>query len=194
MTPTADKCRPPQPRSTTRSSRPHCSSSGPTSLLDVADVQSGHRVLDVGCGHGRACPHRAERVGAVGHVAGLDPNDGMLAVARRAEPHIEWRTGSAEQLPYPDQSFDRTVSQFALMFFTDPDAALGEMSRVTRPNGRVAIAVWDQLANNRGYARLAALVEELFGSDAADAIRVPFQLGDPDVLTGSPTQRSPTRW
>jgi len=160
-------------------------------VLDVADVRSGHRVLDVGCGTGVLARTAHERVGAGGHVAGLDPNDGMLAVARRAEAHIEWRTGSAEQLPYPDQSFDRTVSQFALMFFTDPDAAVCEMSRVTRPNGRVAIAVWDQLANNRGYARLAALVEELFGSDAADAIRVPFQLGDPGVLSGLATAAFP---
>jgi SAM-dependent methyltransferase len=118
------------------------------------------------------------RVEAHGRVAGLDPNDGMLTVARRAEPDIEWQPGLAEQLPYPDHSFDRTVSQFALMFFTDPKAALREMSRVTRPDGRMAFAVWDRLDNNRGYARLAVLIEELFGSDAANAIRAPFQLGD----------------
>ncbi len=42
--------------------------------------------------------------------------------------------------------------------------------------------VWDRLDNNRGYARLAALIEELFGSDAAEAIRVPFHMGDPETL------------
>jgi hypothetical protein len=47
--------------------------------------------------------------------------------------------------------------------------------------------VWDRLDNNRGYARLATLVEELFGSDAAHAIRVPFQMGDPDTLLGLAT-------
>jgi SAM-dependent methyltransferase len=115
-------------------------------------------------------------------VAGLDANDGMLAVARRAEARIEWQTGPAEQMPYPAHSFDRTVSQFALMFFTDPTAALREVRRVTKPGGRAAIAVWDHLDNNRGYARLAALIDDLFGPDAADAIRVPFRMGDPDVL------------
>jgi SAM-dependent methyltransferase len=153
-------------------------------VLDVAAVRSGHRVLDVGCGTGVLARAAHGRVGAHGHVAGLDPNDGMLAVARRAEPCIEWQTGRAEQMPYADSSFDRTVSQFALMFFTDPTAAFREVRRVTRPNGRVAIAVWDRLDNNRGYARLAALIEELFGSDAAGAIRVPFHMSDTDMLAG----------
>ena len=154
-------------------------------VLDVADIGMGQRVLDVGCGTGVLARAAHARVGPHGHVAGLDPNDGMLAVARRTEPHIDWQTGTAEQIPYPDQSFDHTVSQFALMFFSEPEAALSEISRVTR--GRIAVAVWDHLENNRGYARLAALVERLFGADAADAIRVPFRLGDTDTLVGLAT-------
>jgi SAM-dependent methyltransferase len=151
-------------------------------VLDVADVRSGQRVLDVGCGTGVLARTAHARVGPHGHVAGLDPNDGMLTVARQAEPHIEWHAGAAEQMPFSENSFDRTVSQFALMYFTDPEAAFSEFSRVTRPNGRVAIAVWDRLDNDHGYARLAALIEQLFGPDAADAIRVPFHMGDPEAL------------
>jgi SAM-dependent methyltransferase len=151
-------------------------------VLDLAAVRSGHRVLDVGCGTGVLASAALVRVGEDGGVAGLDPNDGMLAVAQRAEPRIEWRRGVAERIPFPDNSFDRTVSQFALMFFTDAEKALDEVDRVTRPNGRTALAVWDDLVANRGYDRLAHLVEGMFGADAGDAIRAPFQFGGSDVL------------
>jgi SAM-dependent methyltransferase len=151
-------------------------------VLDVADVRSGQRVLDVGCGTGVLARAARVRVGPHGHVAAVDPNDGMLAVARQAGRDIEWQTGLAEELPYPDHSFDHTVSQFALMYFADPAGALSEVCRVTRPEGKVALAVWDRLDDNRGFARLATLVEELFGSDAAGAIRAPFTMGDPEML------------
>jgi SAM-dependent methyltransferase len=73
------------------------------------------------------------------------------------------------------------------MYFADPEGALSEVSRVPRPEGRVAFAVWDRVDNDRGYARLATLVEELFGSDSAAAIRVPFRMGDPETLLGLAT-------
>ena len=151
-------------------------------LLDVAGVAEGHHVLDVGCGTGVVARAALRRVGSDGHVTGIDPNEGMLTVARRLEPQVEWHTGLAEQLPFPDHSFDRTVSQFALMFFTDRAAAMAETSRVTRPEGSVAFAVWDDIEYTPGYARLAVLIDELFGSDAADAIRAPFVLGDENAL------------
>lgn len=151
-------------------------------VLGLADVRPGHRVLDVGCGTGALARAARARVGPDGEVAALDPNVGMLDVARRADPDIDWRQGVAEQLPFPDRAFDRTVSQFALMFVTDAEAALSEMSRVTDRAGHVAVAVWDRLENNVGYERLADVVEALFGPAAANAIRAPFLLGDEDEL------------
>jgi SAM-dependent methyltransferase len=151
-------------------------------VLDAADVRTGHDVLDVGCGTGVLARAARARVGTHGRVAAVDPNDGMLAVARREAENIEWQIGSAELLPYPEHSFDRTISQFALMYFTDPDVAFSEIRRVTRPDGRMAIAVWDRLDHNPGFSRLADLVDECFGSEAAGAIRVPFHMGDPETL------------
>ena len=152
------------------------------SVLDAGDVASGHRVLDVGCGTGVLARAARVRVGREGHVAAVDPNDGMLDVARRSEPSIEWTPGVAERLPFADHSFDRVVSQFALMFCTDRGQAITELARVTRPTGRVAIAVWDRFEHNVGYARLAELIDRLFGSRSAQALRVPFELGDPALL------------
>ena len=150
-------------------------------VLDVAEVQTGHSVLDVGCGTGVLSVAASERVGASGRVAGIDPNEGMLDVARHTELPVEWRAGVAEELPYPDDDFDRVVSQFALMF-TDPVRALAEAGRVTRADGRIAFAVWDRFGHNVGYARLADLIERLFGSPSARSLRAPFQLGDPAAL------------
>ena len=50
-------------------------------------------------------------------MTGLDLNEGMLAVARRLRPEIDWRQGDALDLPFADHAFDAVVSQFALMFF-----------------------------------------------------------------------------
>lgn len=151
-------------------------------VADTAGLRPGHRVLDVACGTGVLALEAAARVGAAGSVAGLDANPGMLAVARNLAPHIEWREGDASALPYPDGHFDAVVSQFGLMFFDGRSEALREMVRVLAPGGRLAVAVWDSLANSPAYAISVALLEELAGAEAADALRAPFVLGDPDQL------------
>ncbi len=147
-------------------------------LCEAAGVVSGRRVLDVGCGTGALTLVAAERAGPGGVVVGLDPNPEMLAVARRKRVVIEWRDGVAEALPFADASFDAVLSQFAMMFFDDPVAALREMRRVLRPGGRLAVAVCDAVEHSPGYAALAALLERLFGPRVADAFRAPFALGD----------------
>ncbi|NNF09781.1 MAG: methyltransferase domain-containing protein [Acidimicrobiia bacterium] len=152
----------------------------PPQMLDAAGVSEGDRVLDVGCGTGVLARAAVQRVGKRGRVAGVDPNDGMLAVARRLGPKVAWKNGVAEHLPYPDASFDHVVSQFALMFFADPHAALAEMARVLSPGRSVAIATWASLDTTPGYAAMVELLGELFGNDAADALRAPFLLGEPE--------------
>ena len=154
----------------------------PQRMLDAAGVGDGDRLLDVGCGTGVLARAAVERVGEAGLVVGVDPNDGMLAVARRLGPAVRWDTGVAEHLPYPDATFDRVVSQFALMFFTDRPAALAEMARVLEPGRSAAIATWASLRTTPGYAAMVDLLGELFGDDAADALRAPFLLGDPDQV------------
>lgn len=147
-------------------------------VADAARVQPGQRALDVGCGTGVVARAIAPRVGPSGSVIGLDVNDGMLAVARQIAPTIDWRSGVAEALPFENDSFDAVTSQFALMFFDDKVTALAEMMRVLRPNGRLVVAVWDELQNTPGYAAMVSLLYDFFGPDAADALRAPYSLGD----------------
>jgi SAM-dependent methyltransferase len=151
-------------------------------VVDAAEIRPGHRVLDVACGTGVLTRAAADRVRPGGAVVGLDANAGMLAVAERKAPAIEWRQARAEALPFGDESFDRVVSQFGLMFFDDRASAIREMTRVARRGGRVTVAVWAALDATPGYAAVVALLERLFGDEVADALRAPFALGDEGAL------------
>jgi SAM-dependent methyltransferase len=147
-------------------------------IAEAAAIRPGQDVLDVGCGTGVLACAAAERVGPRGRVVGLDPNEQMLAVARRKSTAVAWRLGRAESLPFDEASFDAVVSQFALMFFESKPAAIAEMLRVLRPRGRLVIAVWDALERAPGYLALTGLLRELFGASIAGAMHAPFALGD----------------
>ncbi len=151
-------------------------------VADAAGIGPRQCVLDVACGTGALAIGAAERVGGEGKVVGLDPNEEMLAVARRKSANVEWMEGRAESIPFPDESFDAVISQFGFMFFEDHRSALREMTRTLRPGGKLAIAVCDALDHSPGYAAVVDLLRRLFGDPVADAFRRPFALGDPDLL------------
>ena len=147
-------------------------------VADAARLRPAQRVLDVACGTGVLAREAVSRVAPGGSVSGLDPDPGMLAVAERLAPEIEWHRGTAESLPFDDRSFDAVVSQFGLMFFVDRQKALQEALRVLSPGGRLAVAVWASLDDIPAYAAEVELVQRIAGDAAADALRAPFVLGD----------------
>ena len=151
-------------------------------VVDAAGVGHRHHVLDVACGTGVLAREAHARVGSEGRVFGVDVNPGMLAVAERRAPTLGWRQASAESLPFADASFDAVVSQFGLMFFGNRVQALREMRRVLRPGGRLAVAVWDSLANNPAWATETMLLEKRAGPSAAEALRAPHVLGDRNLV------------
>jgi ubiquinone/menaquinone biosynthesis C-methylase UbiE len=141
------------------------------------------RVLDVACGTGVLTLAAADLVKPDGSVVGLDLNPGMLEVAMRKGSPIDWREASADAIPFEDATFDAVVSQFGLMFFPDKPRAIQEMLRVLRPGGSLAIAVWDSLENNAGYAAINQLLIRLFGDSAAESLTAPYSLGDVPELS-----------
>jgi SAM-dependent methyltransferase len=154
----------------------------PRHVIAAARVESGHRALDVACGTGVLTRELPAIVGETPPPIGLDISPGMLEVARRLNPGIEWRHGDACALPFEDARFDRVLCQYGLMFFPDSVKALVEMSRVLAAGGRLAVAVWDSLENNPGFLEKVDILDEVGGRPAGDALRAPFCLGDRDEL------------
>lgn len=148
-------------------------------LIRVAALRPGERVLDVGCGTGVVARLAREQVGAGGAIAGLDPNPGMLAVARAVTPpelNIEWHQAGAESIPLRDGAFDVVLSQMALQFMPDRGQALREMRRVLADGGRIALNV-----PGPAGAPFEILTEALarhLGSQAAGFLRTVFALHD----------------
>jgi len=151
-------------------------------LLDIAGISAGDSVLDVGCGTGILARDAWQRLGGSGTVIGIDRSDGMIATAQRLVPEIVWHIGQVESLPFDDASFDHVISQFALMFFEDRAGGLAEMWRVTKPGGRLTVAVWDTLENTPGYAAMTEIDARLFGDEVANELLTPYSLGDKDAL------------
>jgi demethylmenaquinone methyltransferase/2-methoxy-6-polyprenyl-1,4-benzoquinol methylase len=107
--------------------------------VDLARVGSGDNVLDVASGTGDLAIELAARVGAGGSVIGSDFSEQMLDRARVKAPQLEWVQANALALPYEDDLFDAVTVGFGARNFSDLDAGLAEMVRVTRPGGRVVV-------------------------------------------------------
>jgi ubiquinone/menaquinone biosynthesis C-methylase UbiE len=112
-------------------------------LVDTADLHAGWRVLDVATGSGNAAI-AAARLGAT--VVGVDYVPELLDRGRaRAAAEglaIELIEGDAEALPFPDGSFDAVTSVFGSMFAPNHQQTAGELLRVTKPGGTIALASW----------------------------------------------------
>jgi len=140
-------------------------------LLDAAGVHSGMRVLDVATGPGYAAERAATR-GA--EVIGIDIAEGMLELARRRQPELEFRHGDAEELPFEDASFDVVVGGFIISHLPNPERAVAEAVRVLRPHGSAAFSLWDRPERNRMNGVFSdAIADAGVDADAAEGVAGP---------------------
>ena len=129
-------------------------------LADLAGVDRGQRVLDVGCGPGALTAELVARVGPAA-VSAVDPSASFVAAARERHPAVSVQQASAEQLPFPDQAFDVFLAQLVVHFMSDPAAGVTEMLRVTRQDGVVAACVWDHAGGQGPFSALWEAAREL---------------------------------
>ncbi|GMR14601.1 MAG: hypothetical protein BMS9Abin30_0206 [Gammaproteobacteria bacterium] len=151
-------------------------------LIDIAALELGHDVLDAACRTGTVTCTAQLEVGFGGKVTGLDHNEEMLAIASKKNPRIDWQLGNLAALPFEDNSFDRVLCQFALMFIHNRVAATKEMLRVCKPDGQVIIAIWAPLDHSKGYTALVNLIRQYAGERAASNLASPWSLGVPGKM------------
>jgi SAM-dependent methyltransferase len=111
-------------------------------LCESVDLHAGERVLDVPCGSGSAALAAARRFC---RAVGVDAPEPLERASRRAEAEgleVAFLEGHAEELPFPDGSFEVVLSASAALSTPDPDSAVGELLRVCRPGGRIGMVCW----------------------------------------------------
>ena len=113
-------------------------------FVEFVGVRDGERVLDVGCGTG-SLSATLSRVSGASTIVGIDPSNGFIEYARTqiADPRVTFEVGDAQALPYPDESFDRSMALLIVNFIPDAPKAANDMRRVTKSGGVVATTMWD---------------------------------------------------
>ncbi|WP_170070417.1 class I SAM-dependent methyltransferase [Planifilum fimeticola] len=156
--------------------------------IDLAHVQPGDKVLDVGCGTGTLAIEVQQRVGETGRAYGIDPGTQQIARARsKAARHnlpAVFQIGVIEHLDFPDQTFDVVLTAFMMHHLPDNLKRLGlsEVARVLKPGGRLVIADFKRperenspgRAMEIGFQDLPALVKESgFSQVETEEMRLP---------------------
>ena len=148
----------------------------------LASVPTGGNVLDVGTGPGRLLLELATRRPDL-HLTGIDPSADMINHATRRTAaaavagRVDARVASAEDLPFPTDSFDAVVSTLSSHHWADPAAAVAEQSRVLRPGG----TLWAFDLRGVAPAAVRAALAAQFGATAVSRTRI-GRLADPVII------------
>jgi ubiquinone/menaquinone biosynthesis C-methylase UbiE len=158
-------------------------------LFELAAPRPGEQVLDLACGTGVVARHVAPLVGAEGGVVAIDINPAMMEVARSLPASsgapVEWKEGDAQALPLADDACDLVLCQQGLQFVPNRVAALRQVHRVLKPNGRLAFSVWCDLDFHPIYEALFGTINRRFPEAGAATA---FRFGDVNELEQTLTE------
>lgn len=149
-------------------------------LVEAAGIEAGDHVLDVAAGPGNAALPAARR-GA--EVIACDLSPELLEAGRRQADReglsLEWLEADAETLPFDDGEFDKVISCVGVMFAPDHRASAGELARVCRPGGTIALISW----TSEGFVgQMLAATKPYVAPPPPGALPAPLW-GDPDHVT-----------
>lgn len=158
-------------------------------ILAEADLQSGERVVDIGCGAGVLSARAARQVGASGHVIGVDVSKPILDAANArygSEPNIQFELADAA-IWAPDTPVDVLISRFGVMFFETPVDAFRNLHSAMTPGGRMAFACWRSMPENAWAAMIIKTLMPLLQTPPAPpppGAPGPFAFADPAYVEG----------
>jgi len=157
-------------------------------LIEDAKIKARQVVLDVATGPGEPALSLAKLLGPEGKVIGVDAVPEMVEAARReanrrGSQNANFDVALADDLPFPESTFDAVVSRFGVMLFLSPVDCVREMLRVLKPGGRIAMAVWHFAERNPFHYTVSQVVGRYVDSptpapDSPDA----FRFADPGKL------------
>src|ERR1051325_5456974 len=119
-------------------------------FVQFVGIESGDRVLDVGCGTG-SLAWEIVTTTAASKIIAIDASKPFLDYARSqfSDPRLTFELGDAQRVSYPDDSFDRCLSMLVMRHIPDPIKATKEMRRITRPGGVIATTMWDNTGGHQ---------------------------------------------
>jgi SAM-dependent methyltransferase len=152
-------------------------------VISLIDPRPGESVLDVATGTGVAALLAAERVGAGGRVCATDLSQKMVdaaseRIAALAMKQITAERMDAEELAFPDATFDTAMCVLGLMYPANPQRAIDELFRVLKPGGRAAVCVWGR-REHCGWREIFPIIDARVASDVCPMF---FALGRPGAL------------
>lgn len=148
-------------------------------LLAMAEIAPGKRILDLCCGTGRA----AGAASALGvHAEGIDVSAAMVAAAEEAFPNAVFHVGDAESIAREDGSYDAVLCSFGLMHVASPQAMFSEIARVLKPGGRLALSHWVGPPQSPLFRIVFGTMQRLADLSVVPASPPPFALSSEEAM------------